>query len=98
MTPQEDFEKADREYREAEALVKAGVPLPYLVTLSFATKEEAIEFIESIKKYSGVVTDIDDDELMPYAPSFKTILASVKDFHPWGGEKEWSSRSSQAGS
>lgn len=79
--------RADEEYRRAEALIKEGKPLSYLVTLSFLTKEEAITFIESIKTLGGVVTKIEFDDLS-LSDELTITPASVMDFHPWGGEKE----------
>jgi len=86
MDPWQAAVAADRDYRAAEKRKAGGLDLPYLVTLNFVSVETAHEFIESIKRYGGVVTKIEPNE--PYPPSVTVVHAGVMDFREWGGESE----------
>lgn len=76
-----DAKAADADYRAAEKLKRDGVQVPYLVTLSFASREEAHELIESVKEHGGVIASA-------AGMHTRTVPCVIMDYRPWGGSSE----------
>lgn len=60
--PNEFFEKADREYREAERVgrLSQAIQHPIIMTIMFTDPNAAHEVVDSIKEHGGIVTQAAD--------------------------------------
>lgn len=56
--PNEFFEKADQEYREAERVgrLSQAIQHPIIMTIMFTDPSAAHEVVDSIKEHGGIVT------------------------------------------